>query len=67
MSYFHYPFPLTTGWDILSKFIVRVMKVLQVNPYPPDHLGGSEIFCKNLSINLKKNLIDNPHSLDKII
>jgi len=29
------------------------MKVLQVNPYPPDHLGGSEIFCKNLSINLK--------------
>ena len=30
------------------------MKVLQVNPYPPDHLGGSEIFCKNLSINLKK-------------
>ena len=30
------------------------MKVLQVNPYPPDHLGGSEIFSKNLSINLKK-------------
>ena len=30
------------------------MKVLQVNPYPPEHLGGSEIFCKNLAINLKK-------------
>jgi len=30
------------------------MKVLQINPYPPEHLGGSEIFCKNLAINLKK-------------
>lgn len=30
------------------------MKVLQINPYPPEHLGGSEIFCKNLSIHLKK-------------
>jgi len=30
------------------------MKVLQINPYPPEHLGGSEIFCRNLAINLKK-------------
>lgn len=30
------------------------MKVLHINPYPPDHLGGSEIFCKNLAINLKR-------------
>lgn len=30
------------------------MRVLQINPYPPENLGGSEIFCKNLSINLNK-------------
>jgi glycosyltransferase involved in cell wall biosynthesis len=30
------------------------MKVLHINPYPPEHLGGSEIFCKNLTINLQK-------------
>ncbi len=30
------------------------MKILQVNPFPPEHLGGSEIFCKNLAINLKR-------------
>lgn len=30
------------------------MKILQINPYPPESLGGSEIFCKNLSINLNK-------------
>ena len=29
------------------------MRILQVNPYPPENLGGSEIFCKNLAINLK--------------
>jgi len=31
------------------------MKILQINPYPPENLGGSEIFCKNLSIHLKQN------------
>jgi len=30
------------------------LKILQINPYPPEHLGGSEVFCKNLAINLKK-------------
>ncbi|MFW9827339.1 MAG: glycosyltransferase family 4 protein [Candidatus Thorarchaeota archaeon] len=30
------------------------MKILHVNPYPPEHLGGSEVFCKNLALNLKK-------------
>ncbi|MFX0138784.1 MAG: glycosyltransferase family 4 protein [Candidatus Hodarchaeota archaeon] len=30
------------------------MKILHINPYPPEHLGGSELFCKNLVINLKK-------------
>ncbi|MHA1272225.1 MAG: glycosyltransferase family 4 protein [Promethearchaeota archaeon] len=30
------------------------MKILQVNPYPPEHFGGSEIFCKNLANNLSK-------------
>ncbi len=30
------------------------MKILHINPYPPDHLGGSEIFCKNITLNLKK-------------
>ncbi|TFF90185.1 MAG: glycosyltransferase family 1 protein, partial [Promethearchaeota archaeon] len=30
------------------------MKVLQINPYPPDSLGGSEIFCRNLAINLSR-------------
>ena len=30
------------------------MKILHINPYPLDHLGGSEIFCKNLVINLLK-------------
>ncbi|KKL93916.1 hypothetical protein LCGC14_1869890, partial [marine sediment metagenome] len=29
-----------------------------INPYPPEHLGGSEVFCKNLAINLKKKNID---------
>ncbi len=29
------------------------MKILQISAYPPDNLGGSEIFCRNLSINLK--------------
>ena len=28
------------------------MKILQINPYPPENLGGSELFCKNLSLNL---------------
>jgi glycosyltransferase involved in cell wall biosynthesis len=28
------------------------MRILQINPYPPQHLGGSEIFCRNLAINL---------------
>ena len=38
--------------------IVKSLKVLQINPYPPEHLGGSEVFCKNLAINLnrKKNI-----------
>jgi len=27
---------------------------LHVVPYPPNYLGGSEIFCKNLTLNLKK-------------
>jgi len=30
------------------------LKILHINPYPPEHLGGSEVFCKNLAINLKK-------------
>ncbi len=30
------------------------MKILHVNPYPPEHMGGSEIFCKNLALNLSK-------------
>lgn len=30
------------------------MKILQINPYPPESLGGSEIFCKNLAINLSR-------------
>jgi len=34
------------------------MKVLQINPYPPNHLGGSEIFCKNLAINLLSKNVD---------
>ena len=29
------------------------MKILQISAYPPDSLGGSEIFCRNLAINLK--------------
>ncbi|HEC39186.1 MAG TPA: glycosyltransferase family 1 protein [bacterium] len=33
---------------------VNNLKILHINPYPPDHLGGSEVFCKNLAINLKK-------------
>ncbi|TXT62375.1 MAG: Alpha-D-kanosaminyltransferase [Promethearchaeota archaeon] len=34
------------------------MKILHVNPYPPDHLGGSELFARNLAINLaqKENI-----------
>lgn len=28
------------------------MKILHINPYPPDHLGGSELFARNLAINL---------------
>jgi glycosyltransferase involved in cell wall biosynthesis len=28
------------------------MKVLHINPYPPEHLGGSELFARNLAINL---------------
>ena len=38
--------------------IVKNLKVLHINPYPPEHLGGSEVFCKNLAINLrrKKNI-----------
>jgi len=35
------------------------MKILQINPYPPDNLGGSEILCKNLALNLEK--IENTH------
>jgi len=31
----------------------KIMKILQINPFPPENLGGSEIFCKNLAINLK--------------
>lgn len=38
------------------------MRILQVNPYPPDHLGGSEIFCKNLSMKLKER-----HDIDSEI
>jgi len=30
------------------------MKILQINLYPPDNLGGSEIFCYNLGLNLEK-------------
>lgn len=30
------------------------MKVLHLHPYPPENLGGSEIFCKNLALNLSK-------------
>ncbi len=30
------------------------MKILHVNPYPPNHLGGSELFTRNLAINLAK-------------
>lgn len=33
---------------------VNDLKILQINPYPPEHLGGSEVFCKNLAINLKR-------------
>ena len=33
--------------------IVNKLKILQINPYPPEHLGGSELFSKNLAINLK--------------
>ena len=33
---------------------VNNLKILHINPYPPEHLGGSEVFCKNLAINLKK-------------
>ncbi|MBA7681329.1 hypothetical protein ES703_89667 [subsurface metagenome] len=38
--------------------VVNNLKILQINPYPPEHLGGSELFCKNLAINLrrKKNI-----------
>lgn len=34
------------------------MKILHINPYPPENLGGSELFCKNLAISLakKKNI-----------
>ena len=32
---------------------VNNLKILHINPYPPEHLGGSEVFCKNLAINLK--------------
>jgi len=28
------------------------MKILHINPYPPDHLGGSELFARNLALNL---------------
>ena len=38
----------------MNSFYGLFMKVLHVNPYPPEHLGGSEIFCKNLAINLNK-------------
>ena len=30
------------------------MRILHINPYPPGHVGGSEIFCKNLALNLSK-------------
>ena len=30
------------------------MRVLHINPYPPENLGGSEVFCKNLSLQLTK-------------
>ena len=33
---------------------INNLKILHINPYPPEHLGGSEVFCKNLAINLKK-------------
>jgi len=33
------------------------MKILNINPYPPNHLGGSEIFCKNLSYKLNEKNI----------
>ena len=39
------------------------MKILHINPYPPEHLGGSEIFCKNLTINLKKKKNIDSHIL----
>lgn len=34
--------------------IINNLKILHINPYPPEHLGGSELFCKNLVINLKR-------------
>jgi glycosyltransferase involved in cell wall biosynthesis len=33
---------------------INKLKILHVNPYPPEHLGGSEVFCKNLAFYLKK-------------
>lgn len=33
---------------------VNNLKILHINPYPPEHLGGSEVFCKNLAVNLKR-------------
>jgi len=33
---------------------VKNLKILHINPYPPEYLGGSEVFCKNLAVNLKR-------------
>jgi glycosyltransferase involved in cell wall biosynthesis len=30
------------------------MRILHINPYPPDHLGGSELFARNLALNLAR-------------
>ncbi|GAG48907.1 unnamed protein product, partial [marine sediment metagenome] len=29
------------------------MKILHISAYPPNHFGGVEIFCKNLTQNLQ--------------
>lgn len=34
------------------------MKILHIHPYPPQNLGGSEIYTKNLIIRLKQKDID---------
>ena len=30
------------------------MRILRIIPFPPEFLGGIQIYCKNLSVNLAK-------------